>query len=62
MHVKLIISKRFASNTEIGGWKSWENNMKNVLINTFVQKKNNNAANYIEKFNIPTVLMAMFTE
>jgi len=25
-------------------------------------KKNNNAANYIEKFNIPTVLMAMFTE
>ena len=32
-------------------------NMKNVLINT----KTINAANYIETFNIPTVLTAMFT-
>ena len=33
--------------------------MKNVLINT--NKKKDNGANNIEKFNIASVLIAMFT-
>ena len=54
---QILISKCFASHTEKKGRNSCEKKMKKMSLKIQI----NNAANYIERFNIPTVMMAMFT-
>jgi hypothetical protein len=54
-----IILRRCASQTETEGRNSWEKIKNKYKIK--YRKKNNNAANYIERFTIPTVLLVKFT-